>query len=144
MPLTSVNNGAFEAVFVQVTDKNLADLGLSGTADVTAKTAIGDVPISGIAFDVSSSLAGELPCESVSIHACLNCVLGINSFDGKATISNISISGSGGNGGNQYIISPLTSTLNNPSNVSLDTVDIALPVYYQNVMVGRAAFNVRE
>ncbi|KAG1812612.1 uncharacterized protein BJ212DRAFT_460083 [Suillus subaureus] len=123
VPLTSVNNGAFEAMFAQVTDKNSADLGLSGTVDVTAKTTIGDVPISGIAFDVTSSLAG------------------MNSFDGKATITNISISGSGGNGGNQYIISPLTSSMNNPSNVSLDTVDIALPVYYQDVMIGRAAFN---
>ncbi|KAG2078952.1 hypothetical protein BDR04DRAFT_1124058 [Suillus decipiens] len=123
VPLTSVNDAAFEAMFAQVTDKSLADLGLSGTADVTAKTAVGDIPISGIAFDVISSLAG------------------INSFDGKATITNISISGSGGNGGNQYIISPLTSSMNNPSNVSLDTIDIALPVYYQDVMIGRAAFN---
>ncbi|KAG2368054.1 hypothetical protein BDR07DRAFT_1391769 [Suillus spraguei] len=123
VPLTSVNDAAFEAMFAQVTDKSSADLGLSGTADVTAKTAIGDIPISGIAFDVISSLAG------------------INSFDGKATITNISISGSGGNGGNQYIISPLTSSMNNPSNVSLDTIDIALPVYYQDVMIGRATFN---
>ncbi|KAG2131418.1 uncharacterized protein EDB93DRAFT_1255529 [Suillus bovinus] len=124
IPLTSVDNGAFEAMFAQVTDKNSADLELSGTADVTAKTAIGNVPISGIAFDVASSLAG------------------MNSFDSKATITNISIYGSGGNGGNQYIISPITSSINNPSNISLDTVDIALPVYYQNVMIGRAAFNL--
>lgn len=68
----------------------------------------------------------------------------MNSFDSKATITNISISGSGGNGGNQYIISPLTSSMNNPSNISLDTADIALPVYYQDVMIGRAAFDVRE
>lgn len=46
-------------MFAQVTDKNSADLGLSGTVDVTVKTVIGDVPISGIAFDVASSLAGE-------------------------------------------------------------------------------------
>ncbi|KAG1785555.1 uncharacterized protein HD556DRAFT_110398 [Suillus plorans] len=124
VPLTSVNNGAFEAMFAQVTDKVSADLELSGTADVTAKTAIGDVPISGIAFDVPSSLSG------------------MNSFDSKATITNISISGSGGNGGDQYIISPLTSSMNNPSNISLDTVDIALPVYYQDVMIGRAAFDL--
>ncbi|KAG2747568.1 hypothetical protein P692DRAFT_20875252 [Suillus brevipes Sb2] len=95
-------------MFAQVTDKNSADLGLSGTVDVTIKTAIGDVPISGIAFDVTSSLAG------------------INSFDGKATISNISISGSSGNGGDQYIILPLTSSMNNFYNISLDTVDIIL------------------
>ncbi|KAG1896026.1 uncharacterized protein F5891DRAFT_1165745 [Suillus fuscotomentosus] len=110
VPLTSVNNGAFEAMFSQVTDKVSADLELSRTTDVTAKTAIGDVPISGNAFDVPSSLTGD-----------------------KAIITNISISGSGGNGGNQYIISPLTSSMNNLSNISLDMVDIALPVYYQDL-----------
>jgi hypothetical protein len=69
VPLTSVNNGAFEAMFAQVTDKNSADLGLSGTVDVTVKTVIGDVPISGIAFDVTSSLAGEVRYERTSIRA---------------------------------------------------------------------------
>jgi hypothetical protein len=32
--------------------------------------------------------------------------------------------------------------LNNPSNISFDAVDIALPVYYRKAMIGRAAFNV--
>lgn len=67
---------------------------------------------------------------------------GINSFGGKAAINNVSITGSGGTNGDQYIISPLTTVIDNPSNVSLSTVDIALPVYYENVMVGHAAFNV--
>lgn len=56
-------------MFAQVTDKNSADLGLSGTVDVTVKTVIGDVPISGIAFDVTSSLAGEVRYERTSIRA---------------------------------------------------------------------------
>ncbi|KIJ67573.1 hypothetical protein HYDPIDRAFT_180379 [Hydnomerulius pinastri MD-312] len=123
IPLKSLNDGAFEAMFAVVTDKDSAALDLSGTADVTAKTTIGDVPISGIPFDVTSSLEG------------------INSFGGQATIKNVSITGSGGNGGNQYIVSPLTTILENPSNVSLSTVDIALPVYYNDVMIGRAAFD---
>jgi len=58
VPLRSLNNGAFEAMFTQVTDKDSAALDLSGTANVTAKTTIGDVPISGIPFSVSSSLKG--------------------------------------------------------------------------------------
>ena len=33
-------------------------LGLKGTADVTAKTAVGNVPISGIPFNVQSGLKG--------------------------------------------------------------------------------------
>jgi len=68
--------------------------------------------------------------------------LGINSFGGTATIRNVSISGSGGNGGDEYIVSPLTTVLQNPSNISLSTVDIKLPVYYKDVMIGRAAFDV--
>lgn len=46
-------------MFAEVTDKNSATFGLSGTADVTVKTPIGDVPIAGILFDVSSTLQGE-------------------------------------------------------------------------------------
>jgi hypothetical protein len=34
--------------------------------------------------------------------------------------------------------------MENPSNVSLSTVGIALPVYYDDVMIGRAAFNVSQ
>ncbi|KAL4074292.1 hypothetical protein J3A83DRAFT_4234939 [Scleroderma citrinum] len=123
VPLRSLNDAAFEAMFRQVTDEDSAVLGLSGTANVTAKTTIGNIPISGIPFSVMSSIKG------------------INSFDGTATISKVTISGSGGNGGDEYIISPLTSTLQNPSNISLSTVDIALPVYYKDVMIGRAAFD---
>ncbi|KAH7888371.1 hypothetical protein F5I97DRAFT_2002257 [Phlebopus sp. FC_14] len=123
VPLTSVNDGAFEAMFASVTDTNAATVELSGTADVMVKTSIGNVPISGISFAVTSSLKG------------------INQFGGTASISNISITGSGGNGGDEYIVAPLTAALQNPSNISLSTVDIALPAYYENVMIGRAAFN---
>ncbi|KAF8557967.1 hypothetical protein OG21DRAFT_1504634 [Imleria badia] len=123
VPLVSLNDAAFQAMFAEVTDKSSAIFDLSGTADVTAKTSVGDIPISGIPFDVSSTLQG------------------MDSFGGKATINNVSITGSGGTNGAQYIISPLSTVLNNPSNVSLSTMDIALPVYYENVMVGRAAFN---
>ncbi|KAG8213768.1 hypothetical protein J3R82DRAFT_10478 [Butyriboletus roseoflavus] len=101
VPLESLNDTAFEAMFSEVTDKSSATFDLSGTPDVTAKTSIGDVPISGIPFDVSSTLQG------------------INSFGGTAAINNVSITGSGGT----------------------NVVDITLPVYYENVMIGRAAFN---
>ncbi|KZP04128.1 hypothetical protein FIBSPDRAFT_1011937 [Athelia psychrophila] len=47
--------------------------------------------------------------------------------------------GSGGTGGDQYIIAPLTTTLQNTSNVSLTTNDIALLVMHQGVKLGRAA-----
>lgn len=112
-----MNNGGFESFFAAVTDTSSADFGLKGTANVVARTSIGDVPISGIPFDVQSSLKG------------------INSFGGSARLSNVTIAGSGGNGGNQFIRAPLTTTLNNPSNVSLNTNDISLPVFFKDVKV---------
>lgn len=123
-PLTSLNNDAFGALFAQVTLKNEADLTLKGTADVTARTTIGDVPISGIPFDVPSSLEG------------------INGFGGSAGLSNVSVTGSGGDSGSEFIVAPLTVTLGNPSNITLQTVDISLPVMFKDVVIGRAALDV--
>jgi len=123
-PLKSLNNDAFSAMLAAVTLKQSVDLSLNGSADVTARTTIGDVPISGIPFDVESTLQG------------------INDFKGTAKLSDVKVTGSGGDGGNQFIVSPLNTELSNPSNVSLHTVDIALPVMFKDVMIGRAAINV--
>jgi hypothetical protein len=57
-PLQSLNDGAFELMFAAVTLLPSVAMQLSGTADVTARTAIGNVPISGIPFDVPSTLNG--------------------------------------------------------------------------------------
>lgn len=56
--LQSKNDGAFSHFFAQVTDTSGVDFELRGTADVVAHTTIGDVPISGIPFNVSTSLRG--------------------------------------------------------------------------------------
>ena len=80
-PLRSLNDGGFEAFFAAVTDTGSVNMELKGTANVVGRTSIGDVPISGIPFDVQSSLKG------------------INGFGGSAKLSNVSITGSGGNGG---------------------------------------------
>jgi hypothetical protein len=125
VPLKSLNDGAFGQIFAGATLMDELDLSLKGTADVTAKTSIGNVPISGIPIKTTSSLKG------------------IGSFGHKASLSNVSVTGSGGQGGNEYITSPLTTTLENPSNISLDTVDVALPVIYQGTKIGRAALDVR-
>lgn len=121
--LQSLNNGAFTQFFAAVTDTAAVEFDLKGTADVVAKTAIGNIPISGIPFDVSSNLKG------------------INSFNHAAGLSNVSITGSGHDSHGPYIKSPLTTTLENPSNISLQTVDIALPVYRDSLMLGRAAID---
>ncbi|PFH51992.1 hypothetical protein AMATHDRAFT_74502 [Amanita thiersii Skay4041] len=122
-PLVALNNDAFKQMFAEVTLEKTVSIDLRGTADVTARTSIGDVPISGIPFDVESQLQG------------------INSFNHEASLSNVTVAGSGGAGGNEFIVSPLTTMLQNPSNVSLSTNNIALPVIYQGVRLGRAAIN---
>ncbi|KAH9835153.1 uncharacterized protein C8Q71DRAFT_764402 [Rhodofomes roseus] len=121
VPMNSLSDSNFNAFFAGVTLQNGVAFELSGAANTTARTPIGDVPISGIPFNVSSSLAG------------------INGFGGTASISNVTITGSGGNGGDEYVVSPLTTTINNPSNISLDTDDISLGVTYQGTYIGRAA-----
>jgi antitoxin (DNA-binding transcriptional repressor) of toxin-antitoxin stability system len=123
IPLTSLNDAAFGQLFAGVTLS--ADLGieLKGTASVVARTSIGDVPISGIPFDVTSDLKG------------------INAFGGTAALSNVSVVGSGGVGGSEFVVAPLQTTLQNPSNVSLNTVSISLPVIFNGVNIGRTAIN---
>ena len=61
-PLQSLNDAAFAGLFAAVTLRNTAELHLKGSADVTAKTSIGNVVISAIPFDVPSSLKGEISC----------------------------------------------------------------------------------
>jgi hypothetical protein len=123
-PLKSLNNGAFGQLFAGATLMDQVSIGLKGAADVTARTSIGDVPIAGIGIDVTTSLKG------------------INAFGHTAQLSNVSVAGSGGQNGNEFIVSPLTTMLQNPSNISLNTVDVALPVMFQGTMLGRAAINV--
>ena len=48
------------------------------------------------------------------------------------------ITGSGGNGGNEYVTSPLKTTLNNPSELSLIAGTITLPTFYQVVQIGES------
>ena len=123
-PLKSLNNDAFGSLLAGATLMDEVSVNIKGTADVTARTEIGDVPISGIPIDVTSILKG------------------IGGFNHEAELSNISVTGSGGQGGNEYIIAPLTTTLENPSNISLSTVDVSLGVMYEGTQVGRAVINV--
>ncbi|KAJ7251753.1 hypothetical protein B0H12DRAFT_1234031 [Mycena haematopus] len=124
IPLVASSQEAFQLLFAVVTLEPEADFVLTGSANVSARTSIGDVPITGIGFNVNSALTG------------------INSFGGTASLSNVTVTGSGGDGGDEYIVAPLTTVLQNPSNITLDTVDISLPVVYKGVNIGRAAINV--
>ena len=81
IPLVSLNNAAFGAFFAAVTLTGDVHFNLGGSADVIARTSIGDVPIAAIPFNVASTLSG------------------IADFGGKVGLSNVAITGSGGKGG---------------------------------------------
>ncbi|KAH9850917.1 hypothetical protein C2E23DRAFT_886961 [Lenzites betulinus] len=124
--LQSKNDGAFAQFFAAVTDTSGVEFELKGTADVVSRTSIGDIPISGIPFNVSSSLKG------------------INAFDKTAGLSNVTITGGGTDSHGTFIRSPLTATLENPSNISLQTVDVSLPVEFKGIQIGRAAIDTLD
>lgn len=63
----------------------------------------------------------------------------MNAFDHTAYLSDLKVTGSGGS---EYIVALLTTTLQNPSSVSLNTIDMSLPVLYQGVAIGRAVISV--
>jgi hypothetical protein len=67
---------------------------------------------------------------------------GINSFGHMVVFSNVSVVGSGGNSGNQYILTNLATTLQNPSNISLQTNDVSLAVFFKDVKIRQATINV--
>lgn len=116
--VSSGQEGTFQQFLAQTTTTSSVTFGLSGNASSIANTSVGRLTISGIAFDVPSVLKG------------------INTFGGTAEISDVHIAGGGGEGGSQYISSPLKTGLNNPSEITLKAGSISLPTYYQDVQVG--------
>ena len=118
-----MNNDAFSQFFKTVTTSPNAELQLKGSTYVVARTSIGDVPISGISINVPTTMGG------------------LNSFDHGASLNNFAISGGGQDSNGPLINASLTTTLNNPSNISLQTVNVELPVFYQGVMLGHAVLD---
>lgn len=117
VPLQSLNDGNYNSLFACLTDTARCTLDLTGEASIIAQTAIGALPISGIPF---SNIASPLD--------------GINSFGNVVGISNVTVTG----GVPAYINIPLNVELNNPSEITLFTKDISLPVLYEDYEVGRA------
>ncbi|KAE8246427.1 hypothetical protein A4X13_0g5797 [Tilletia indica] len=121
--LVSRNNPSFGAFFAQLTDEKSGTFGLKGSTDVVARTVVGDVTITDIPINVNSTLDG------------------INSFNGNATSDNVVVKGAT----SDAINIALDVTLQNPSNLTVHTLDVELPVFYRGLsgnepstQVGRA------
>ena len=144
--LHSLDNMAFTTFFAAITDTQGLEFELKGFADVVARTTIGDVPISNIPFNVLSAMKGKFRnLFHIYIHVyglwTTTCA-GINSFGHTADLENVIITGSSGSGRDQYINADLTTMLQNPSNISLQTNGVSLAVFYEDVKIGRAVIDV--
>ncbi|WFC96530.1 hypothetical protein MBRA1_003191 [Malassezia brasiliensis] len=107
---------AYMAMLAKILDTPRATLGLTGSAGLVAKMVIGNIPIEGIPFNVSTSLAG------------------LNSLTGKTTLKRLDIY----RGTPQYLDNKAQLVLTNPSNITVHTTGISLPNFYKNTYVGRA------
>lgn len=116
--IVGLNDASFQAFFAKLADTTGANFGLQGSTSVIARTQIGNPTITGIPFNVSTSLVG------------------INSFNGLAPLSDVLVN----DPTTDYIGINLMVSLFNPSNISLFTDQVSLPGYYTTGMVyiGRA------
>lgn len=55
--------------------------------------------------------------------------------DERQHLANVSVTGGSGVGNSEFIVTPLLTTLQNPSNASLNTVDISLPVVLNGINI---------
>ncbi|SPO24995.1 probable conserved hypothetical Ustilago-specific protein [Ustilago trichophora] len=118
--IVAVDRPNFQAFFAQLTDTPRGTFALRGGTDVVAKTVIGNIPIGGIPFNVTTTLAG------------------INSFNGVTTLSDVRVS----SGTPAFLWVPLKVTLENPSNLTVFTNQAFLPVLFSGTVVGRAEIPV--
>ncbi|SGY79107.1 BQ5605_C008g05044 [Microbotryum silenes-dioicae] len=125
------NTLAYQKFFAAVTNDAQVAFELTGGAFVTARTAAGDIPISGIPVDVPSTFPG------------------INGFDHKTAINQVPVVYGGGSdadpfgqtAGSDFVRIALTTILINPAPLILHTNFASLQVYYRSVLVGRAYIN---
>ncbi|KAJ1032418.1 hypothetical protein NDA16_000444 [Ustilago loliicola] len=118
--IVAVDRPNFQAFFAQLTDTPRGTFDLRGGTDVVAKMVIGNIPIGGIPFNVTTSLTG------------------INSFNGVTTLSDVIVA----SGTLQFVWIPLKVTLFNPSNLTVFTNEVFLPVLFSGTFVGRAEIPV--
>ncbi|CEH17102.1 Protein of unknown function DUF3712 [Ceraceosorus bombacis] len=113
------DHGTFSRFLDTTTNAATVNFGLDGSTDVIATTVIGNPKITGIPFNVSTSLDG------------------IDSFGRKLEVSDVVVK----DATSQYISIPLTATLNNPSDITLSSNMFRLPVLYKGANTGRAVID---
>ncbi|KAF8493874.1 hypothetical protein JB92DRAFT_3147206 [Gautieria morchelliformis] len=102
----------FEQFLMQTTISSSETFELSGTANTDASTAIGTLSLTGINFDVSTTIAG---------------LQGLNTK--PAVVSNLEVN----HGFSDFPLIKVTTTLTNPSNLTISMGDVAFTLMFEYV-----------
>jgi len=110
-------HGAFENFLAATTTGKTQTLGLAGTANTKASTAVGLLSLGGIDFSVQSNIEG---------------LQGLNTK--PVTVSNLDVA----HGYPDYLLITVDSAIFNPSNLTIGTDDVAFALQYMGATIGTA------
>lgn len=114
--LHATNHDVFGNMFAGILNTKGVTLSLSGGANLIAKMVIGNIPIQGIPFNVSTYLNG------------------LDNFTGNATVERVIVE----SGHPEYLDNIVILDLMNPSNITIRTNGLSLPTTYKGAYAGRA------
>lgn len=114
--LTAVNRDSFTALFSDLVNMAHVTFGLHGAANLIGQMVIGNIPINGIPFNVSTNQPG------------------FNNFGGSAKVERVDAKSAT----KDYADNSIILNMNNPSNITIHTYGMALPSFYKDVYTGRA------
>lgn len=116
----SGREGVFQQFLADTTTSQSETFRLSGNANAVASTAVGTITLSGVAFSVDTTIAG---------------LQGLSTR--PAVISNLDVN----RGYPDYLLIKVTTTLYNPSNLTIGTGDVSFGLQYASQTIGSAVVN---
>lgn len=117
VPLKALNHDAFSAMFDRILNSRRAKIGLHGSASLIGKTVIGNIPVHGVPFKVVTTLAGlDGFIHKVDLYKTVDITKTT-----KETIEAIA-----------------HLKLQNPSNITIKTNRLSLPLIYKGLNLNRA------
>ena len=115
--LKAVDHGAFSALLDQIMNHARATFGIHGYANLIGKTVIGNIPVHGVPLAVNTSLAGLR-----SLTGQVDIPKAADIYDTKPDM----------------IFAKALMKVTNPSNVTIKTDMLSLPLLYKELDIGRA------
>lgn len=139
VPFKVIDKTIFSGFVQLLTLSPSVTFGLKGSSNALAETAVGNINLNNIAFNVDTTLKGNFPLKKI-LHMAINILIlfffiGFANFGGKAEVLTINVVG----GTSDYVLIDLTFALTNPSNISITVGDINFNVILNefNSVIGR-------